>query len=541
MLATLVSFDIVFAQPAGATSTAPTVHPLRQILITDTVEAAQQLSPDPAGGFVVLSPTLPYLEKSDLSKRLASGEGVTIDDRLLAGIALVIETYARERDFPAATAIIPPQSIAGGVVRVAVSRGKIREIKVEGANWFSESLLREKLRIERGETLRLSELDRAVVWTNSNPYRRLKVHIQPVPETGEADLTIGVVEQRPLRLVASYDNTGNEILGVNRYTAGVNYGNAWGREHQVSYQFITSDDPKIFRAHNGDYRIPLSWRHVLAFSASYAEVNPTFLDDNFTQKGESFTADAKYVIPFAKKRWRGEMSGTVGFKQTNNNLEFGGIPQLGATIEVLTGSLSVAGAREDQRGNWVVSAMLVGSPGKFSSRSTPQIYHESRLGANPQFLFGHFWVQRNTLLAPKVTSMARATAQLASTNLVPTEQLSYGGLATVRGYEERILTGDSGYSFTHELQYRLPSVEITKRWPKIDTAALVFWDYGRIVVKKPLIGQRKSDYLASMGVGIRASISNNFSLAVDFARQLEKVEIPGADHQEVHVRASLSF
>lgn len=519
---------------------APATPVIRQIIVTDSIEAAQQQNALPDRGYVVVQPSVPFLDEKELARRLAAGEGRPAEERLLAGIALVIETYAREKDFPIASAIIPPQNMAGGTVRVALLRGKIRDIKVPNARWFSQSLLREKLRLERGEAVKVSELDRAINWTNSNPFRRVRVHIQPV-DAGEADIIIGIEERMPLRLTASYDNTGNEILGENRYTAGVTYGNVWGLDHQASYQFVTSDDIGIFRAHAFDYRIPLRWRHVLNFSGSYVLASPTFFDGYFTQKGESINAEAKYIIPFRHQRWRGELSGAVAFKETNNNLEFGGTPQLSATIHVLTGTFAAVAIREDKRGHWLTSTTLVGSAGDFNSRSTRDRFDTSRLGANPNFYYGQASGQRTTHLTPRLTSTARGLFQLASTNLVPTEQFSLGGLSTVRGYEERILSGDAGYSLTHELQVRLNPVTLNQRLPKMDWAGLFFADYGRVIQKSPVRGQRKSDFLLSAGVGLRASVGQYFSASLDYARQIEKVELPGASHDRIHVRATISY
>lgn len=537
---TLALGSILFAQTPAAGSAEPP-HLLKQLVLIDTVDNVQNVAPAAASEFVQVQPQLAFLNTPELKKRLAPAQDRPIEEKLLAGIVLTIETYVRQTDYAAATVIIPPQNIAGGVVRVAVLPGKVRDVKIQGARWFSESLLREKLRMERGDPIRISELDRAITWTNSNPFRRLKVHIQPVPDSGEADLIVNVEENRPLRVFGSYDNTGNDVLGENRYAGGFTWGNAWGMDHQASYQFITTDNTKFFRAHAADYRIPLPWRHVFSVSGSYVSANPTFLEGLFTQKGESFTTEAKYTVPFNWRRWRLEASGAVGFKETNNNLEFSGMPQIGATIHVLTGSLSVGGVREDVRGNWIASAVLTASPGEFDSRSDRATFGESRLGANPRFAYGVLSLQRNTMLAPTVVSTARAMFQMASTNLVPTEQISFGGLSTVRGYEERLLSGDGGYSFTHELNHRWPKISLRKGWPQLEPAGVFFWDYGRVLIKHPEPGQRSSDYLASVGVGLRLTLPNHFSAAADYARQLEKVEIPGAAHDRLHLRMSVSF
>ena len=524
----------------------PVNYPLKQIILGDT-ELLQK--PDSVSGtsFLVVSPSLSFFNSADLSKRLESARDRLIDETLLAAIKEVVDTFARQHDLPAAAATIPAQDFSSGIVRLALDLGKIRNIQIQGNRWFSESLLREKLRIQRGEQIRVSDLNQSLTWTNTNPYRRVRMHIEPVPNSAEADLIIGVQDRLPIRLIAAYDNTGNDLLGENRYTAGVSYGNVWGLDHQASYNFSTTDNPKFFRAHSVEYRAPFRWRHVLSATASYVEVNPTFLEGYFTQKGRSLSAELKYVVPFAWRKWQGEANGGITFRQTNNNLEFGGTPVLGEKLDILTANVSAALLREDARGRWVLTTNLVGSPGYLTARSKRQVYENSRYGADPAFIYGQLSAIRLTRLTPTLTSSLRTVYQLASTNLVPSEQLSLGGLATIRGYKERILSGDGGLTLTHELQQRFPSITWSKRHPALDTAGVFFWDYGRATVKKPIpagpgrASQNKSDYIASVGLGLRASIGSNFSAAVDVGRQLEEIEIPGEPHHRVHVRVSLSY
>ncbi len=517
-------------------------YPLRQIIITDSLEAAQPLNFVPTGGFLVISsPTYATLDKADFLQRLQAGENRPINDRLLAAIAQVVENFLRQSGFALASALIPPQNIAGGAVRVVVLPGKIRHIKFEGNRWFSESLLSEKLRLERGGVVRVPELEKALASANNSPFRRIKLHVEPVAGTGEADLLFGVQDRFPLRFTASYENTGNEILGLDRYSGAVTYANLWGLEHQLTYQQAFSHSTSLFRVHAFDYRAPLPRRHVLSFSGSYARVNPTFFSGLFTQLGKSINADVKYIIPVRLKGWEGEITSSVSFKQSNNNLEFGGAPALGSTQDLLAASVSAGGVRSDKRGRWIVTATLTGSPGTFNSRSEEEDFGDVRTGARPQFLFANFWAQRVTALTPRLTSVARVSVQLAGTNLVPSEQFSAGGAGSVRGYEERFLSGDGGYLATHELLHSLPPISLGKKLPKIDLSGAFFWDYGRTIIKHPLINQPKSAYLASVGIGLRSSVANNLSASVDLARQLEEVETPGAPHHRLHVKLTLSF
>jgi hemolysin activation/secretion protein len=124
---------------------------------------------------------------------------------------------------------------------------------------------------------------------------------------------------------------------------------------------------------------------------------------------------------------------------------------------------------------------------------------------------------------------------------VPSEQFSVGGASTVRGYEERILSGDAGVWFSQELQKPLQPASIGKRWPRLESTVVAFWDYGRNVVRQPRPNEIRDSFLSSVGIGVRASVGSYLSASADFAQQIERVEIPGAAHSRLHVKVSFSY
>lgn len=516
-------------------------YPLQRIVLVESAEAAKE--PVPADDhFIILTGGLKAINRDELSSRLIMGKGRGIDQAFLRDIVQVVAIYIRQSDFPLVDIAIPEQNIREGTLRLVVTLGKLRSFKATGNYWFSESMLQNRLGIIKGDIIRLSELERSIAWANNtNPFRQVKIHLDPVPNTGDYDVIVGVEERVPLRFVAGYDNTGNDILGVDRYSAALTYGNMFGRDHQMTYQFITTREPKIFKAHSMVYQAPLSWRHIVQASASVVNVATTFLDGYFSQKGKSVSADFKYIVPFKRTRWQGELSANAGFRQTDNNLEFSGTPVIGAITDSFTATLSAAAIRDDARGKWIVNASITGSPGKLNSRSGSRIYQENRLGSNPVFAHGNLLLQRSTLLANNLVSNIRLIGQLASGNLLSNEQFSVGGATTVRGYKDRIISGDHGYMATHELQSRLGGISLGKHLPKLETGGVLFYDYGRTIYKVPSGTQLKSAYLSSCGVGLRVGMGNRFSALVDVAQQLERVEVAGEAHHRFHVKGTLSF
>jgi hemolysin activation/secretion protein len=530
---------------AGAAPPAPapaqTAYVLRQVILTENADALKDLNYDPAQGLVLVPAPLTEADRAELIRRLQAGENRVIDEKLLAAVAAVVEAYLRNRGFPMATAMVPPQNIAAGALRILIALGRVRSVKFEGNRWFSDSLLQAKLQIERGGLLRVSDLERSLAWTNSNPFRKMNLHVEPVPGTGEADLFFKVEERFPLRFSAGYENTGNTILGWDRYSAGLTYGNLWGADHLLSYQEMTSRSPRLLRAQTVEYRAPLPWRHLFSLSGSQVRVNPTFFDGLFTQVGRNLNVDARYAVPFRRGAWEGEITGTLSAKRLNNNLEFGGVPAVTSEIELFTASTGLAAIRGDRLGRWVLSGTFTASPGNLSRRNKTELFGDSRPGARPRYFIGHLWVQRQTVLAGSLIHTARLSTQFASARLVPSEQFSIGGANTIRGYEERILNGDAGAWFSHEVQKPLPAIPLGKRWPRLESTAVAFWDYGRSFIRQPRANEVPDAFLSSVGLGVRFSLGNYLSASAELGKQIERVEIPGAPSHRLHVKVSCSY
>jgi hemolysin activation/secretion protein len=493
--------------------------PLRQIVIVEGLEAAEKAAFVPGAGFLVWPASLAHIDTKELRAALQPGENRLLDDRLLVGIAQIVEGFLRRNDYPIARAIIPPQNIAEGALRVAIQLGKFREVRFQGNRWFSDTLLREKLHVDSGKVVRLSELERGINWTNNNPFRRVRVHVDPIPNTDEANLIVGVQDQLPLRLQTSVDNGGNEIIGKHRFTAGVTYGNVWGRDHEASYQFITTDEYPVYRGHGASYRMPLPRQHHLSFSGSYSRARPEFFDGLFVQDGETITGDLRYSAPLRVRDNPLELFAGLNYKQSNNNLEFGGTEVQTNKTDSFQLSAGVSTVIRDKRGGWILGATVTTSPGDVNSRNTDAVFGEVRFGAKASYTYAHLSLQRVTLLAQGWEMQTRAQLQRAGGNLLVNEQFNVGGATSVRGYDENSGIGDEGFQFSHDLltpALRRPVPFLAKSKPPLETRALLFFDAARVNRRFVIRTDRATAPLASVGVGLRSSLPGHFSLNADF-------------------------
>jgi hemolysin activation/secretion protein len=117
--------------------------------------------------------------------------------------------------------------------------------------------------------------------------------------------------------------------------------------------------------------------------------------------------------------------------------------------------------------------------------------------------FGRWWMS------------GRMQAQLTDVPLVPSEQVVYGGVDSVRGYYEGEQSGDLGFNLRLEAG--------TPPWALLDGVALRaigFYDSALLHKNGALPGEAASTRLASRGLGLRVESGFGLQLTLDWAHTL---------------------
>jgi hemolysin activation/secretion protein len=555
--------------PVAATT--PPVYRFARLLVANTEAKAAALQARPEAGLVVVQ-DLPVLATKEYADSVAKYVGQPITQELVKRLAGDILAYLQKHDRLVAGFVLPtPQDNSNGEVRLAVLVGRYKQLRLQGNRWFSREQLVASLGLKPGDEVRLSTLEEAVNWTNANPFRRIKVLVNDLKaEPGMADLIVNVQERIPVRTAVSYDNTGNDVIGRNHYTASMQFGNLWGLDHQGSYQFTTTDHSSIYQAHSGDYRVPLPWHHYLQLAGAYSSVLPTFEKGLFALKGQNVLANLRYIAPVERAPFSMEFSAGLDFKQTNNNLEYGGEQVRNTKNDVFQLGLGATVVRRDPVGAWVFAANLSLSPGRLGSRNSDAAFAAARPNGyrfvtddngnvtytfsngliqpeiqpigQSHYMYGTLLVQRLTNLPAGFQLFSRGQIQMASANLLSTEQLSIGGQGTVRGYEERGISGDEGCVLSHELQGPEWQKTLTLHGRKLglmQSRLVAFWDFGKTWYKHSF--GTELDPLMSVGLGLRCNVVNNFSLTADYGWQLLRMTPPQPTHSRASIKATMAY
>jgi hemolysin activation/secretion protein len=536
--------------PLLADSAAQEIYPLAKLLIADTDEKVTALPGDSGGHAPVFVQDVALFAGPDFHAVIKPfiGQPITID--LVNRLGVAITDYAKVHDRLIAKVTLPAtQQIATGVLRLIVVVGRYNELSFRGNRWFSRELLEQRLGIKPGDEVRLSTLEEAVNWVNTNPFRQVKVLINDLPHNpGKADLVIGVEDRRPIRLAFAFSDSGNEIIGENQYTASIQFGNLWRRDHQGSYHFVTSDDVRVYQAHAFDYRVPLHWRHFIQISGNYILTNPVFAGGLFQQKGKTLVADVRYAIPLQGGNNPRELYFGVDFKQSNNTLDWdpyiNPVRVLDTTTDTFQAFAGFSAIRRDERGAWMFGANLRASPGNLNSRNSDANLQNARSGASSTYVYGTLALQRLQKLGESGWEVfGRGVMQAASNNLLASEQLAIGGLGTVRGFDPNLYAAEQGFVFGVDLmtpawKQKLPFKKVTS---PVETRFALFYDAAQVEYKKRYPSDISFAPLASAGVGIRTSFRNNFSLSFDYGWQLTHLPRPPLDRSRGHLKAVLAF
>jgi len=498
---------------------------LQRIVIVETMAQVATLPPAKPGQFIQVADTLKFLNLVELEKRLAGGQGRPVTEGLLVGINQVLEGLVKNTESPLVVATIPPQKIDGGVVTVLLTLGRYREIKFLGNRWYSEALLREKLGIGQGDLIRIGGLDQAIGLTNG-PYRTVKAHIDPIPNTTDANLLLSVQERLPLRLTAMADTSGNDTLGNTRFMGGFSYANLWGREHQMSYTYITSEKAKIFGGHIFDYTLPMPQQQVINLSASYLRARPRFYDGLFEQDGKNLSAEVKYSRPVRIGKWAFDGFVSGQFKETNNNLAFGGESVLASKVDIFQVNTGLSRVIRDAKGGWALALTLTASPGGMNARNTTAAFDDARLGAKADYLVGNLSIQRLLKLGGGWELFSRATLQRSSSNLLSSEQFNMGGAATVRGYRENTVSGDRGWQLSNEVSAPgwVRPAAVAGKFGLSELRAVGFYEVAAVAVQSPRKVDGEKRALASMGLGLRMRMASRLTLNADYGWKLVKTD-----------------
>jgi len=488
---------------------------------------------------------IPFLDHPDFRAMLTARHlGRPLTENAIRDLEDDIIVYCRDRGKLLVDVILLEQTIpANGTIQLWFLEGRVRKVVITnpGHKWFKDSLFSSELHLRPGEPLDSRVLRKDLDWLNTNPFRQVDAAFKPGDKLGTTDVDIHVEDRLPFRPYIGYENSGTTNTGPNRLIGGFNWGNAFGLDHQLNYQYAMDVQNEFVSAHAASYIIPLPWRHTVMVYGSYVDARADSGDASQTPKGTSWQASIRYSIPLPEiYMYRHEVALGFDFKRGNNNLLSGGVTVASTDVDIAQFAVGYNGLLPDKYGKTSLGVEGYYSPGGITSFNDDESFDELRKDSKAEYGYVRANAERTTRLPYNFSWVVRGLAQWSSERLQPSEEIAEGGYNTVRGYNERVFAGDYGYIINNEL--RTPPFALGLFGLEDQMQFLGFFDFGYARVKDfdPNNDGIRERTLESAGVGVRYTVSRNFSLRFDYGFPLRDLEVNGHNHN-VHLGAILSY
>ncbi|MBI4025179.1 MAG: ShlB/FhaC/HecB family hemolysin secretion/activation protein [Verrucomicrobia bacterium] len=480
--------------------------------------------------------------------------------KMLDAITRKTVLFFREHDRPVVDVAVPEQAVETGVVQILVLEGKLGDVKVEGNRWFGDAAFLDEIRLAKGDPISRSAVMSDMNWINENSFRTADLVYSRGEKLGDTDLTLRVQDRFPVRFYAGYEDTGTDATGDERWYTGFNWGDAFGLGHQMSYQFTGSSDAfkgpspvaglnrekePMLVSHSGSYRMLLPWRHQWLWFGNYSESDSDLGNNAFSLLGKSWQVGTRYLVPLPTfGAYSHHVSSGFDFKQSNNNLDFGGVNVFNRVADVDEFMIGYNPGYRDDWGGTSLGVEGYWSPGYLTEHNNDLSYRAARAMSRASYSYAKFSLQRTTSLPADFTWAVIGEAQISDSNLLGSEQFGLGGYSTIRGYEEREANGDNAWRVTNEL--RLPPISfgevlgvkgIGDRFQFFG-----FWDYGVAENHSLLAGEDPHVILSSAGPGIRYVINPYLSVRFDYGFQLvDSGQSDGRRNSRGHLGVTISY
>jgi len=379
--------------------------------------------------------------------------GKKVSQADLAAIAGSISDLYRNAGFHLSRAIVPPQDVQGGQIRIQVIEGGIAEVvlKGDGAEQFGIRPMLDAVLAEQPS--RLTTLERQLLLINDRAGVRIDdTALEEIGgTTGRFRLT---VELKTWHIFTSFalDNLGSSSVGPwQTYATGAFNSYLLPGDTLAVNLSTVANDPRELAFGRLSYDVPLGLDGArIGASALHSEVRPG--DDrrliNDTANTDAFELHGS-IIPLQSQRSSLTLTAATGFSNASERDMFGPI----YNDHIRTVSLTSDYRLQDDFGgkNYFTATYRQGLDIFGASHVGDDLL--SRDGASAGFSVLDVWFTRYQTLSDTWSFKLAAASQTASGPLFTSQQFYLGGASFGRGYGSAEISGDNGLAGSFELRF----------------------------------------------------------------------------------------
>ncbi|MCY6491735.1 ShlB/FhaC/HecB family hemolysin secretion/activation protein [Leptolyngbya sp. GGD] len=446
----------------------------------------------------------------------------------------ITELYIKQ-GYVTSAAVLPPQVLTGGTVKIQIIEGAIASIDVIGTRRLNPAYIRSRIGLVAQKPLNVNRLLEGLRLLQLDPLiASISADLQAGTRPGTSVLQITIAEAKTLTLSPLLDNSRSPSVGSFRRQLEVSQANLLGLGDGLRASYTNTDGSNgidlsyivPFNARNGTLR--------LAYGSNRSRVIEEPFDILEIQARSRY-----YELTLRQpivQRPTNEFAIGWTFSRQESQTELG-LDNIGP-FPLSPGA--------DEQGRTQISALRFFQ--EYVQRSDRQVFaarSQFSLGLNflnstineqapdSRFFAWRGQAQWTRLLARDSLFLVRGDMQLADRTLVPLEQIGVGGQETVRGYRQDALLTDNGFLFSTELRLPIfrPRNGLVQLTPFVDLGT--GWNRsGDNPEKNTLVGA---------GLGLLWRQGENFSARIDFGFPLVSIENEKRTLQENGIYFSIRY
>ncbi len=445
-------------------------------------------------------------------------------DKGYAGIYVYVPAEAVEGTAKLVDKILPVEVLEGKVAEIGVERYDFdRQKREEG--FLKAAVLKSWSPVKQGEAIQKKKLDDFIRLLNLNPDRYISAVISRSDQPDALNLGYDIYEVNPLHWYLQVDNAGTKDrqwaprLGViNTNLTGID--DRFSAMYQAPWEKGIENEYSLF----GSYDFPVfTPRLRLNVYGGYSQFDITSTGGtgiSFLGNGSFYGGILSYNV-FQINSWFVDVTGMLSYERSRVTPSLG----LESDVDMDLWGTGINVHRLDDMSNTSFAFNMARSMGGSSQNE----FELARQDTDPDFTIYNFAGAHSQYLDPnKVGRLSGSFRMITSDErLVPAKMTTFGGLYSVRGYEEDEIVADGGILVSGQYEFdlvkhnesledretRSEQMQDKKPWLR-KLAPLAFIDYGRAKIKNAVPDEQKIRELCSVGGGIIVELGDNFSAGI---------------------------
>ncbi|WP_105904726.1 ShlB/FhaC/HecB family hemolysin secretion/activation protein [Haemophilus influenzae] len=455
------------------------------------------------------------------------GKEVSLSD--LSNLANEISEFYRNNNYLVAKAILPPQEIEQGTVKILLLKGNVGEIRLQNHSALSNKFVSRlsNTTVNTSEFILKDELEKFALTMNDVPGVNAGLQLSAGKKVGEANLLIKINDAKRFSGYVSVDNQGNKYTGRYRLAAGTKVNNLTGWGDELKLDLLSSNQANLKNARIDYSSLIDGYSTRFGVTANYLHYK---LGGNFKSlqsQGHSHNLGAYLLHPTIRTP-NFRLSTKVSFNHQNLTDEQQAVSvKQKRKINSLTVGIDGSWNLIKDGTTYFSLSTLFGNLANQTNEK--QHYTPEDFQPKSHFTVYNYRLSHEQILPKSFAFNIGINGQFADKTLESSQKMLLGGLSGVRGHQAGAASVDEGHLIQTEFKHYLPV------FSQSVLVSSLFYDYGfgksykhsQFLAK----GVKNSVKLQSVGAGLSLSDAGSYAINVSIAKPLDN-NINNADKHQ---------